>query len=101
MLPSSRIAGADLNAQCSLPSCRTHDLAGDDLFYQSSFSQAVKASGSEDDGIVFSLVEFAQARIDVAAQGINLQVRANGFQLCLAAKTAGADPGALGKVFDA
>ena len=100
MLPGLRIASTDFNTQGSLPRSRTHYLAGDNLFYQSGLSQTVKPRRSKDDRVVFSLFEFAKAGIDVAAQGVNFKIGANRFQLCLAAKAAGADPCPLRKTFD-
>jgi hypothetical protein len=46
------------------------------------------------------LFEFAQARIDVAAQGMNVEIGADGLQLRLAAQAGRAHARALRQVFD-
>ena len=52
-------------------------------------------------GIVFSLLEFAQPRVNVAAQRVNVEVGTDSFELCLAAKAGGADARALGQFLKA
>ena len=73
------IAFTDFDAQRSLASRRTHDFRGDDLLDQFGFAEALQAGGREDDRVVLSLFEFAQAGVDVASEGMNIEIRANGF----------------------
>ena len=61
----------------------------------SRLAEALQSGRGEDDGVVFSLLEFAQAGVDVAAQRMNVEVGADGFELRLAAQAGGADARAL------
>ena len=45
----------------------THNLRRDDLPDQLRFAQTLQAGRGKNDGVVFSLFEFAQARVDVSA----------------------------------
>src|ERR1700692_622767 len=62
MLASSGIAFADFDAECTLSGSGAHDFG------------------------VLALFELAQARVDVAAQRMNVEIRADGFELSLTAK---------------
>ena len=84
----------------SLPRGRAHDFCRNDLFYQFGLAQALQARGGKDDGVVFALFQFAQAGVDIAAQGMNVEVGADGFQLCLAAQAGSPDARLLRQVFD-
>src|SRR6202043_2925324 len=68
------------------------------LLDQFRFTEALQSSRSEDDSVVFSLLEFAQACVHVAAQRVDVEVGTDGLQLRLAAKAGGADARALGQV---
>src|SRR6202034_4483753 len=85
LLASGAIAFANFNAEGALAGGGAHDFGGDDLFDEFRFPEALQAGGSEDDCIVFSLLEFAQAGVDVAAQGMNVEGGADRFELRLAA----------------
>ena len=78
-----------------------HDFGGDDLFDEFRLAKAFQSGRGEDDGVVFSLLEFAQAGIDVAAQGMNVEVGADGLELRLSAQAGGADARALGQFLKA
>src|ERR1700688_1745758 len=86
MLASIRVAFADFDAKRSLTGGRAHDFGGDDLLDQLSFAQAIQPGRGQDDGVIFALFEFAQARIDVAAQRMNVEIGADSFELSLAAQ---------------
>ena len=58
---------------------------------QFSFAEALEASRGEDDGVVFSLLELAQAGIDVAAQGVYVEIGTNHLELRLATQARRAD----------
>jgi len=73
---------------------------GEDVLHQISLAEALQSSRREDDGIVIALLKFVQTRIDVAAQGMNVEIRADGFDLRLPAQAGCADARALGQVFD-
>ena len=94
------IAFANFDAERSLSRGRAHDFRGDDLLDQFRLAQALQPGRGQNDGVVFSLFEFAQARVDVAAQGMNVEIGANGLQLRLTAQAAGADARALRQIFE-
>src|SRR5579863_3985358 len=100
MLARGGVALADFDSQRTLAGGGAHDFGGDDLFDQFGSTQALQAGGGQDDGVVFALLEFAQAGVDVAAQGMNVEIGADGLELRLAAQAGGADARALGQVFD-
>src|SRR4029077_4719923 len=52
------------------------------------------------DGGVVSLLEFAQASVDIAAQRVNVEIGADGFELCLPAQAGGTDARAFREVFN-
>src|SRR5271157_703941 len=58
-------------------------------------AEAVETCFGENDGVVFAAFDFAEARIHVAAQFANIEIRAVMAQLRLAAEAAGADARAL------
>src|SRR5436309_15393550 len=80
---------------------RTHDVSRNHLLDKIGLAQASESSGRKDDGVVFSFDQFAQASVDVASQGMNLEIRAQRLQLCLAPKAARADACLLGQSLDA
>jgi len=94
------VAQADFDAQRSLPSGGAHDFGGDDLPDELSFAEAVQSGCSEDDRVVLVLFEFAQAGVDVAAQRMNVEVGADGFELRLAAQAGGADAPCLRQIIN-
>ena len=61
---------------------------------------ALDAGGGEDDGIILAFGEFAEAGVDVAADGEDLEVGAESEELGLAAEGAGADFGVFGEIED-
>ena len=72
--------------------------AGNDLLDQFRFAQALQSGRGENDGVVFALFEFAQARIDVAAQGMNIEIGTDRLELRLAAQAGRAHARALRQV---
>ncbi len=95
-----RVAFSDFDAERSLSGGGAHDFGGDDLLDQFRFAEALQAGRGENDGVVFSLLELAQAGVDVAAQGMNVEIGADGFELRLAAQAGGTDARALRQVFN-
>src|SRR4029077_15226088 len=60
--------------------------------------QPVESGGSEDDGGVVTFVELAQPRVDVAAQGLQLQTRKTCSDLAFASQAGGAHTRAIRKL---
>ena len=89
------VAFADFDAERALSCGGTHDFGGNDLFDQFRLAQALQSGRGEDDGVVFSLLEFAQARVDIAAQRMNVEIGADGLELRLAPQAGCADARAL------
>src|SRR6202034_770127 len=98
LLASGAIAFANFNAEGTLAGGGAHDFGGDDLFDEFRFAEALQSGDSQDNCIVFSLLEFAQAGVDVAAQRMNPEVGADRFELCLAAQAGRAEARSLGQI---
>jgi len=95
MLERGGVAFADFDGQGSLAGGGAHDFGGDDLLDELRLAEAIQPGRSKDDGVVLSLFELAQARVNISAQGMNVEVGAHGLQLRLPAKTGCADARAL------
>src|SRR5262249_17930126 len=63
-------------------------------------AQSRKPCGCEDDCVVLTFLKLAYPRIDIAAEGMDVEVRAKRFQLCLSPQAAGADTRTLWKTVD-
>src|ERR1022692_4626739 len=100
MLTRGQVAFADLDAKRSLTSGGAHDFRWDDLLDQLRFAQALQPRRSQDDRIVFALFEFAQARINIAAQGMNVEIGPDSLELRLASQARRAHARFLRKIFD-
>src|SRR5271165_7030047 len=100
VFPRGRVPFTDFDAERTLSGSRAHDLGGNDLLDQFRLAQAPQTGKSKDDGVVFALLELAQACVDVATQGMNIKIGADGFELRLAAQAGGAHKRALRQVFD-
>ena len=92
------VIDAGFQAERALAGRGTDEFRGDALAEPVGFFQAVKAGGGEQDGIHLTLGEFAQARIDVAAEFDGFKIGAVSEQLCAAAQAAGADARACGQI---
>ena len=57
--------------------------------------QALEPGGGQDDSVVLAFVQFAQPRIQVAAQGLNVQIRPQGLEQHQPAQAGSADHRAL------
>src|ERR1035438_2349045 len=90
MLASGSVTQTDFDAECALSGCGAHDVRWNDLLDQFGLAEAFQSGEGENDGVIFSLFEFAQAGVDVAAQRMNVEIGADGFELCLAAQAGGA-----------
>ncbi len=88
------VGGAAFDAHCALPAgwqaVLDADGRGDAVFE----TQADQAGGGEDDRVIFAGIQLGQARVDVAAQEADLQVRTPRQQLGLATQAGGADDAA-------
>ena len=84
MLACGGIAFADFDPERSLPRSRAHDFGRDDLGDQLRLTQTLQPRCGQYDGVIFPLLKFAQPRIDITAQGMNVQISPNGLQLSLA-----------------
>ncbi len=87
MLTSCSIAFANFDAESTLSGGRAHDFCSDDLLDQLCLTQPLQPCRSQNDGIVFALFKLAQARVDIAAQRMNIEIGTNRFQLRLPPKT--------------
>src|SRR5580700_825763 len=101
MLTRGGVAQANFDAEGALSGGGAHDFGRNNVFDQFRFAQTIQSGGGEDDGVVFALLEFAQAGVDVAAQGMNVKVGADSFELRLAAQAAGADARTLRQFLEA
>src|ERR1700675_401884 len=86
MLASSGIAFADFDAECTLSGSGAHDFGGNNLLDQLRLTEALQSTRCENDCVVLALFELAQARVDAAAQRMDVEIRADGFELSLTAK---------------
>src|SRR5215471_13336523 len=89
------VACTNFDSQGPLSCCRAHDISRDDLLHKVRLAKAIEAGSGEDDRVVFSFGKFAKAGIDVSAQGVNLKIWTERFQLCLTPQAAGAHAGVL------
>src|SRR5581483_6459654 len=64
------------------------------------FAQSRQTRGGENDGLIFAFLELADPRVDVAAQRMDVEIRAECFELRLPAKAAGANLRAFWKGVD-
>jgi hypothetical protein len=67
------------------------------LFDTSLPAEAIQTRGRKNDGIVLARLKLAQARVDIAAQRVYVEVRTHGPQLRFTPQTAGSDPSSLGQ----
>ncbi len=92
---------ADFNAQGALAGGRQHLLWLEDMANALLQAQALEARSGQYDGVVLPLVELAQARVQIAAQRHDLQIRAQVLQQHLAAQAGGTHHRALGQILQA
>src|ERR1035437_8528270 len=95
MLTRDCVTLADFDAERSLSGGGAHDFGGDDLLHQFHLAEALQPGRGEDDRVVLALLEFAQARVNVAAQRMSVEVGADGLELRLVAQAGCADTRAL------
>ena len=89
--------GANLDAQGALARGGQHGGGFEDAADAVGHAQALQARRGENDGVVLAFVQLAQAGVEVAAQGFDLQVGAQRLQQHLAAQAGCADDSALGQ----
>src|SRR5579863_2208115 len=94
------VAFANFDAERSLASGWTHDFSGNNLLDQLRFAQALESGRGQNDSVVFALFELSQARVDVAAQGMNIEIGADGLELSLPAQAGRAYARALGQLLE-
>ena len=82
--------GANLDAQRALPGGRQRFFRCDGRTDALGQPQALEPGGSQDDGGVVTTVELAQARVQIATQRLNDQMRETRPQRCLATQAGGA-----------
>src|SRR5689334_16498295 len=80
-----------LNRESTLPNSWTHHIRKDARAHMLIQSQPVHARSSQDDGVIFARLKLTQARIHIAAQRKDLQIRPQRLQLALSTQAAGAD----------
>src|SRR5258706_9737686 len=78
MLPGSGVAFTDLDGEGSLARGGAHELDGNNLLHEFGLAQALQSGRSENDGVVFSLLEFAEADGRGTPQRINFEIGADG-----------------------
>ena len=93
-LPCARVLLADFDGQRTLANCRDHALGGKELGDARLKPQPLQSRRGQHDGLELSFIQFPQARVEIATQGPNFQVRAKKAQLACPPKAAGADPAA-------
>ena len=59
--------------------------------------QAFHAGRGHEDGVELPVEQLAQAGVDIAPQGDDAEIRAQGLSLCLATQSAGAHGGSGGQ----
>ncbi len=96
-----RAVAAHLDAQCALAGSGQHAARFEFTADALGHVQALEAGGRQHDGVVLAFVQLAQTGVEVAAQRLDLQVRAQGLQQHLAAQAGGADDGTLGQCIQA
>ena len=101
MLAGGGVTQTDFDAECALSGCGAHDVRWNDLLDQFGLAEALQSGEGEDDGVIFSLFELAQASVDVAAQRMDVEIGADGLELRLAPQARGADARALGQFLKA
>jgi hypothetical protein len=101
MFAHFHIAFADLDAECALSCRRAHERFRQDFLHQFGFTEPRKSRGSQNDGIVFALLQLAHARVNIAPQRMDHQVGPRGLQLRLAAQATGTHARSMWQRFDA
>jgi hypothetical protein len=89
--PGYRVTVADFDCQGALSRSGGHRFYRDHLTDQLRFAQAIQAGGGKNDSLILAGFEFAQARVNIAAQRVNLKILTKGLQLGLTAQAAGAN----------
>ena len=74
MLSNLRIPGANFHGESSLTGGRANNISGKNLPHKFRFAETIQTGEGQDDGIVFGLLEFAQARVDVASQRVHVEI---------------------------
>src|SRR5258708_1176836 len=92
LLPCSRVSLTYLNAKSPLARRRAHSLSRNDLPHKLSQAKPIHPSRSQNEGGRLSRLQLPQPRVDVAAQRVDVEIRPQGHQLRLPAKTAGTHP---------
>src|SRR5258707_4354521 len=86
MLTRGGIALADFYTERPLSSSRAHNFRWNDLLDQFCLAKTLQPGSGENDCVIFPLFEFAEPRINIAAQRMNVEIGTNGFELSLTAK---------------
>src|SRR5690606_8331528 len=81
---SSRLE--NLDTQCTLPCRRQTDRGLEQASDTFRHTQPPQACGSQNDGVVFALVQLAETRIQIASQRLDLELRKTRPNLRLAAQ---------------
>src|SRR5215471_11090856 len=91
------VTGTNFDPKCALSGSWAHHILRNDLLHEIGLTESIEARSGEDDRVILTFREFAQPGIDVAPQGMNLEIRPQSLQLGLAAQAAGSHPCALRK----
>ena len=89
-----RPIGANLDANGALPSRGCHGVQGKCVTDAVVEAQALEARGGQHDARILTFVQFAQARVQVASQGLNPKIGPEGFEQHGSSQAGGADHGA-------
>ena len=100
MLAYPSIILPNLDRQRALSGGWTHQIRRQHLPYAFPLAQAIQPGSGQDHGIVFAGLQFAQARVHISAQRMNLEIRPQRLQLRLPPQAAGPDPSPVRQFFD-
>src|SRR5580658_2907951 len=91
MLAHRCVVLPNFDSESALTRRRTHDFRWKNLPHQVRLAEPLDAGDGQDDGVVLSPFELAQAGVDVAAQRVDFEIGTNGFQLRLPPEARSAD----------
>src|SRR5579859_3692006 len=88
---ASRAIDEGFDGERALAHCGQNDIGTEGFADDVAPAEAAETSGGEDDGVVIAFLDFVDAGIDVATDGLDVKVRTNAFELGDAAEGTGTD----------
>src|SRR5208283_4580775 len=101
VLAHGNIALPNLDAESALSGRGTHETLREHFPYPLRFAEPREAGGSQNDGVVLTLLQFAYARIHIPPQRMNHKIGPHRLQLSLTPQAASAHACALREILDA